>query len=149
MVYLSQRDGRWAEKTLGASKLTIGRYGCTTTCISMLSDFFGKFQDPAKIAAHREFYTPDGLVQWPKLAIPGMKFVWRGTGRNDSYIREAINDKNGAIILQVNFGQHWIVAVRKMWLSNDYICIDPWTGKTCAAIGDYKNITGFAHFKKA
>ncbi len=149
MISLSQRDARWSEKKIGASSLTIGRWGCTTCAISMLTDFFGKFQDPGQIAAHKEFYTADGLVLWTKLSLADMNFQWRQQGRDDKKILASLGSPKEGVILQVSNGSHWVVAVKKVWWKNDYVCIDPWTGKTCNAVAAYGNITGSAHFTKA
>jgi hypothetical protein len=114
----------------------------------MLSDFFGYYMSPAQIASNKTWFTKDGLVLWTKLDIPNMKFEWRQHGRNDKKILESLNDLNGGCLLQVGNGAHWVVAVRKSWWHNDYVIVDPWTGKVGTACGDYKNITGSAHFKR-
>jgi hypothetical protein len=146
---LSQRNPNWAEKRIGASTLTLGRWGCTTTCVSMLSDYFGHFETPAQIASVKSYFTLNGLIIWKNLNIPGMKFFWRYYGRNDTAIRLSLSGPNSAVMLQVNNGQHWIVVLRKTWFKNDYLCVDPWNAKTCTAIADYKNITGSSHFIRA
>jgi len=148
MIYLSQRDSRWATWLLGISKLTVGRFGCTTTAISMLSDYFGGFVAPKDLAKDENLYTKDGLIIWGKLDLPTMKFVKRLRYRNDFEIKRSLSGLDTGVILEVNYGQHWVVAVRKTWWKNDYLIIDPWTGKTGTAIGDYKNVTGSAHFKR-
>lgn len=149
MRYLSQRDPRWAATKLGGSALTVGRFGCTTTCLSMLSDYFGHWLDPASIAEHRDWYTKGGLVIWGKLAMPGMQHVGRLRYRSDTSIMRSLKNPNLAVMLEVNYGAHWVVAVRKTFFGTDYLCIDPWTGKVCTAVGDYKNITGSAHFQRS
>jgi hypothetical protein len=149
MQYLCQRDPRWANQRIGASSLTLGRYGCTTVCLSMLSDHFGNYIKPPQVAQNIDWYTPQGLVLWGKLAIPKMKFVKRLRVRSLVDIYASLNDPDGAVMLEVSHGSHWIVGLRKTWLRDDVICIDPWTGRVCSAIGDYKNITGSAHFKRA
>lgn len=155
MQYLSQRDLRWASTKLGNSTLTVGRYGCTTVCISMLSDYFGSPMTPNQIANSKTWYTNDGLILWNMLSFKKMKVerlangnVKRLFGRDDAEIKKSLDDPNKGVILQVNDGAHWILPIRKTWFTNDYHCVDPWTGKTCTAIGDYKNITGSAHFMR-
>lgn len=148
MIYLSQRDARWATWLLGKSKLTVGRFGCTTTCISMISDLFQGFVAPKDLAKDENLYTTNGLIIWGNLNLPTMKFVKRLRYRNDQEIRNSLNGANTAVILEVNYGQHWVVAVRKTWWKNDYVIVDPWTGRVGDAISDYKNITGSAHFAR-
>ncbi len=146
MIYLSQADPRWASVTLGTSRFTIGRYGCTTTSISMLSDYFKCFQNPADISKNFCKYDMDGRILWNTLSLAHMAFETRGYGRNDDFIKAALKDPNRAIILNVNGGAHWVVALRRTLFGNDFVCADPWTGKTCTAVGTYKNIVGYASF---
>ena len=150
MIPLSQRDPRWANVKLKGTNLTLGKVGCTTTCISMLSRYFGIGASPVFLASSALDYTPDGLLKWESVnRLSHMRFDKRGYGRDDKEIQDALSDPDRAVILQVANGSHWIVAVRKSFLVNDYICYDPWDGKRCAAIAKYKNITGFATFKKS
>jgi len=146
MLALSQRDPRWAQAKLGNSFLTVGRFGCTTACLSMVSDYFGSFVSPLDLAKNQKLYNLRGEVIWKELNFKTMKFVQRMRGRNDPAILASLKDPNGAVILQVNYGQHWIVPLRKTLFLKDFLCNDPWTGRTCAALADYKNITGSAHF---
>lgn len=146
MKYLSQRNPAWAANFLGASKLTVGRFGCTTTCISMLSDFFDCYMSPAEIAADKKRYTKAGLVLWEFMTFKNMAFKVRTYGRDDKAIQAALKDPNMGVALQVNNGAHWILALRKTIIGNDYVCLDPWDGAKCNAIGKYHNITGAAYF---
>lgn len=150
MIYLSQRDPRWSQVKLGDSTLTLGGYGCTTTCISMLSDYFKCFVYPDAIARKSSNYTKDGLILWPKLKFDKMAFEWRQYGRDDRRIQESLSHPDKAVIVQVDNGEHWLVVIGKTWfgLGADWVCVDPWTGKKCHAIRDYHNITGSAHFKR-
>lgn len=148
MIYLSQRDLRWASVKLGKSRLSVGRFGCVTTCISMLSDYFKSFFAPDTLATKTLSYTKDGLIIWQSVDnIPHMKFEKRLYGQNDAEILASLKDRKKAVILQVNNGQHWVVALRRsLWDKKDYIILDPWTGKQCSALKTYHNITGSAHF---
>ncbi len=146
ITLLCQRDPRWAQVNLGASTLTVGRYGCTTTSMSMLTSYFGTIIFPDAIAKIITNYTPDGLVLWQNLSFPQMKFEKRLTERNDVEILKSLQDPNRAVILNVSHGSHWIVAIRKTLFGGDFVCADPWTGKKCNAVGSYQNIVGSAHF---
>lgn len=149
MKYLSQRDPAWAGHKLGASNLTLGRWGCTTTAISMLSDYFNCFRSPLEIASNANNYTKDGLIIWKNLNFDKMKFEWREYGRNDAKIKAALLNPNEAVILQVNDMAHWIVAYSSRWVkSGDYVIIDPWTGRKCTLLKNYHNITGAAYFSR-
>lgn len=152
MIYLSQRDPRWAGTRLGLSKLTVGRFGCTTTCISMLSDYFGCYKSPADLASQTDLYTIEGhssgpgLIIWGKLSFPKMKFDIRIFGERRNTILRSLKDPKLACILQVNDGTHWVVALRPSLFGNDYLCLDPFTGRKCLAKKTYRNVTGSAHF---
>lgn len=148
MKILSQRDLQWASEKLGASSLTIGRFGCTTTCISMLSDYFGGYMSPLGIAMHKDWYTGDGLILWRNLDLPTMKFKSRLSVRNDAAINYALKDPNMAVILEVNNGSHWVVAIKKSFFGDSYIVADPWNGDRCDVISRYHNITGCAIFER-
>ena len=149
MKLLSQRDLRWCDKKLGQSSLTIGRYGCTTTSISMLSDYFGALILPPTIASNVHFYTPDGLIVWKNLSFKGFKFDNREFGQNDVNIKAALKDPNRAVILNVNNGAHWVVAIKPTLLGNSYVVADPWSGAQCDVLKIYHNITGAAYFSRA
>lgn len=114
----------------------------------MLSDYFKCRVFPDAIARHAQNYTIDGLIVWKNLSFTHMAFVERGFGQKDAVIQDALQDPDKAILLNVNQGQHWVVAIKKTLLGKDYVCADPWTGKTCQAIRDYHDITGYALFKR-
>lgn len=149
MLVLGQRDPRWSNVHLGNSSLLVGQYGCTTTCISMLSDYFGNYHTPGEIAdPHYGFqqYTPDGLIMWETLKISPMQFKERLHERNDAKILESIKDPKKAVILEVDH-HHWVVALSKVPLLNVYRIADPWTA-TKRFSSAYGQITGSAHFFK-
>lgn len=146
MKLLSQRDPRWANVKLGKSSLLMGRYGCTTTAISMLSDYFGSFFDPTVLGTVTLKYTPDGLLLWPSVDnITNMRFEKRLYGRHDSEILKSLKDPDKACILEVE-GRHWVTAMKKTLFGNSYIVADPWLGDKCDVLKRYKTITGSAHF---
>lgn len=148
MIYLSQRNPLWAGDRLGASSLTLGRYGCTTTSISMLSDYFKCYQSPPKIAQKAENYTKDGLILWNKLSFDKMQFVERIYFYDRRRIEQAMKDPKQAVILEVNNRSHWVVALRKTYFGDDIVILDPWTGAKAQAFKDYHEITGAAFFKQ-
>lgn len=148
MQILGQRDPRWAADKLGGSSLTVGRFGCTTTAIAMLSDYFKSFKNPGQIAHNVNNYTPGGLILWNNLntQFEHMKFVWRDYHRDDAKIQDALRDPDKAVILQVNHGAHWVTGIRKTLFGGSYIVADPLFGDKCDAIERYGNITGAAFF---
>ena len=146
MIHLSQQDPRWANITLGNSRFTVAKYGCVTTSISMLSDYFKCFQDPGEIAQKYVKYTLDGLIRWETLSLVHMNFQMRLPTRDDQAILQSIKDPRQAVILNVNNGSHWVVAIKKALFSNDYWCVDSWDGKVKLAAKTYRNIVKSVHF---
>lgn len=153
MKLLSQRDPQWAGDKLGASTLTIGRWGCTTTSISMLSDYFGCYRSPQEIAHDAHNYTADGLVLWKNIKFTGMRFVKRVYGNTDSLmpeIIEALKDPDRGVVLQVNDGAHWVAAYSTKMFSSDLAVADPWElpCKVLPVLKRYKNIVGAAYYER-
>lgn len=148
MQYYCQRDQQWAADKLGASTLTIAGWGCTTSSVAMIATYFGEAITPPMLAHNVHNYTKDGLILWKNLSFKKMKFDYRYYTDDRKVIDAALKDPNKAVILQVNNGAHWVVAMRKTLLGNDYVILDPWTGKKSTAIGQYHNITGCAVFSR-
>ncbi len=151
MKLLSQRDLEWASHTMGASTLTLGRWGCTTTCISMLSDYFGDYKSPLELAANVHNYTPDGLILWWNIKFDKMQFVKRVRGTTSHLmpeILEALKDPDQGVLLQVNDGAHWVLAYSTKLFSKDLAVADPWVGKVVPCLKTYKNITGAAYYRR-
>lgn len=151
MIYLSQNSLPWGPVKLGNTPLTVGRYGCTITCLSMLSDYFKDFKDPGFLAKNLKF-TSDSLVIWGSLpAVLPYGLERRIYSRNDFEIRTSLKDPNKAVILNVNDGAHWVVALKETFLPGlkrpHYVVLDPWDGKK-KTTRDFRNIVGSAHFIK-
>lgn len=148
MIYLSQRDPKWSNALLGASKLPMWRWGCTTNAVSMLSDYFGCYRSPLEIAKNTANYTKAGLILWGNLNkfFSKMQFEWRAYGFDKKRIDESLKNKDKGVILQVDDGKHWVTALRPSFIGNSYIVLDPWDGTKVDVIKRYRNITGSAHF---
>ncbi len=114
----------------------------------MLSDYFGACRTPKEIAHNSANYTKDGLIVWQNLKLPKMQFLIREYGEHGENIKRALKDPQRAVLLEVNKGAHWVVALRKTLLGDDYVILDPWTGKKATAKGTYHDITGAAYFGK-
>jgi hypothetical protein len=141
-----QRDQLWADAKLGKSNLTLGKSGCTATCIADLSTYFGDNFDPADIAA-MDIFTPDGLIIWAKCNFKTFQFAQRVYRRDDSQIRGALLDPNLAVILQVSNGSHWVVATGLRSQGQILMIADPWFGDRDSMLRYENNITGFAIFR--
>lgn len=104
--------------------------------------------------------SPDQIAKLPGLFNTRAEIIWevlpkyfkkfkpviRVRGRDDKRIRASLSDPKQACILQVNGGSHWVVPIRGTWVSPGYLADDPWTGRQCSVIEDYRNITGSEHF---
>ena len=153
MILYSQRDPSWAELKLGDSPLTMGRYGCTTSCIAMLSTYFQPFipYTPGSIInasqpRHLRYTAPGGLILWPSAKFEHFAFYRRVYERNDAEIQRHMKDPNLAVILEVANRSHWVVGVSRNPITGSYKIADPWIGDY-ATMARYKNdITGAAYF---
>ena len=148
MKILSQRDPKWSADKLGSSSLTLGRFGCTTTSVSMLTDYFGEWMTPKQMAHDVNWYTKDGLILWKNLHFKNMKFDRREYGRNDYDIQAALKDPDRAVILEGNNHSQWVTALRKTLIGKSYVVADPWLGTKVDVLKVYKNITGAAYFSR-
>jgi len=125
MIILSQKDPRWGGKTIGKSNSTIARFGCTITSLSMLSDWYGCFKDPAWMAKNLQFLTD--LIIWQSIEkVLCFKFVWRYYKLNEEKLLEALKGKDTSALIQVN-NNHWVVGIKKVPLMG-YWTADPYSG---------------------
>ncbi len=77
MMILNQYDPKWASVKMSPSSLTLGRFGCTTTAICMLSDYFKCFVLPPQAVNVNIKYTADGLIIWENIKFDRFKFEKR------------------------------------------------------------------------
>lgn len=145
MISFSQRDPKWSNEKLGQSTLTVGRFGCTLTSICDLSTYFGDNFNPLEGVKKIQF-TKDGLILWNSCKFGHFAFERREYGRNDANIDKALKDPNGAVILNVANGSHWVVATGHS--GTLYKIFDPWLGDASTMKRYNNNITGAAYFKR-
>lgn len=143
MILLNQFDLRWTNVKMLPSNLTLGRYGCTTTAICMLSDYFKCFVIPPQAVNTNIKYTKDGLIIWESINFPNFKFNGRYRQYDPSKIDVALKDPKQAVIFNINKGAHWVAGVRLLPFGY-YKIYDPWGGKS--RIINRKEIVGFATF---
>ncbi len=132
MTKYSQRDPRWANQKFGLNG-TIGKFGCTGTCISMLLDITPdvvfKRMDEAHVFGWntKTGCATDNLIRWDRLSIafPQLKFVKRVRTYNNTDVKN-----NLPCLVEVDFDgtprkddRHWVLFVgnKRMY--------DPWTGQ--------------------
>jgi len=117
----------------------------------MLSDYFKCYKSPSTLAKSASYYTTGvngGLVIWSKMRFDKMRFTRRGYGENRADILEHLTSPDKAVILQVSNGAHWVTALRKAYLVDDYVILDPWDGKKKLAKKAYGNVSGYATFAR-
>lgn len=153
MKLLSQLDPQWSSVKLGASNLTMGRWGCTTVCLSMISSYFDDYISPPALASDAHNYTHDGLVIWNNVSskFSKMEFVGRVRGTTQSLmprILDSLKNPNEAVLLQVDNGAHWVVAYSTKFLTGRLTVADPLGGKIVDVLATYGNITGAAYFQR-
>lgn len=148
MLYLRQDDKRWSTNKIGKTSLTLGRWGCTITCVSMLSSYYGCYKSPAELAAIPSLFSVEGKIIWSsigKIFDNKMKFDIRRYGMNRAAITSSLNTSpRTSVIAEVSNGSHWVVIVGTY--GTDYLCVDPRDGQKKLVLKTYKNITGSAHF---
>lgn len=149
MTPLSQRDSRWKDIKIGNSTSSIGNFGCTLTCIAMLS---GTTPDVvnAFLTAVGGFLV-DRII-WSKLNETKLGLTFPDMGRqyvyNDVAVREAI-EKNGGCLVEVDYDgvvstpsdRHWVLYI------GNHNLIDPWTG-TIKPTSSYPLVKGYAIIEK-
>lgn len=146
----SQNDPRWKDEKLGGSDLTVGRWGCTMTCIAMALNHWGYEVDPKECnekLTKSGGFMPSGDLIWTKVheAFQRVHFHWRGYTVLDGkhFVREEVApvlqrirnliDKGQPVLLNVdNVGNdgrpdHWVLAVGHT--PTDLLIHDPDGGK--------------------
>lgn len=145
---LSQRDPRWADMLINKTTSTVGSYGCTLTCLSML---FDKTSDEMNIwlAANRGYVND--LIWWVNVPYFKKRFYCERTIAPVEEIREELKAGH-AILLAVHLGKdnplkpnHWVLCT-----DENFTIHDPWFGDTVSLMERYgspeKAILGGAYF---
>lgn len=139
----------WSSQQFGKDA-TIGRYGCTLTCISMLLDITPdivakRFDESGVYGKHPVTGKPiSNYLDWNKLhiAYPQLTFVKRVDGYNNDEVKN-----NLPCLVQVDFDgsprtddKHWVLFIgnKRMY--------DPWTGQERATT--VYPLTGYSIVKK-
>jgi len=147
MLKLRQGDPKWGGVTIGNTKYTLARWGCTLTAISMMSDYYGTYKTPAQLAKGCKF-TDQAEIYWHSVkdaVDSAFKFTWRFYNANYDTIDKALFDSpDTAVILEVNHS-HWVFAIGKV-SAGIYKIIDPIDGKI-KTTQSYSQITGGATFE--
>jgi hypothetical protein len=145
MKYFSQNNPLWKNDKMGNSKLTLGNYGCTTSCIATGGTWFHETITPKSLASVKTLYTNSGLILWKQIdnIYEKMKFFYRYYTFNEAVIDEfLITNPNSVVLLNVNNKSHWVLALKKT--ASGYLCSDPYPFPAKNKVFARTNIQGFA-----
>lgn len=109
-----QTNPEWKDVKMGKSNCSLGRFGCTTCSICMISSKFGAHLPPP-VAAGKYVYTIDGLLDWSASDFSPLKFVARVRGYDEKRLKEWLKDSNNTAIINVKnrwIPFHWVAADR-------------------------------------
>jgi hypothetical protein len=145
LTIYSQRDWKWRNKKIGQSNVTVGEKGCTLTDICMGGSFFGDTITPDRAAEDLEF-TLDGRVLWASIdkLFRHMAFHWRFYSYDRNMADEALANPNKVMILNVDRGEHWVFALKRIPMTDMFWVADPWDGKKKV----YRGVVGGAILKR-
>jgi len=121
--YYSQRDSRWATKTIGKSSETIYEVGCLVTSVAMLYRHYGYNTTPADIARENNrfwYRTAYMLIPWIPPDGKHYKEILK------SSIDSELEDRPVAVKIELGGDGHFVVLSEKS--DGDYIMYDPWYG---------------------
>jgi hypothetical protein len=134
---LSQMDPRWKDKPLGASSMTIGKYGCLMTSMTMVANSLGFDLTPDTVNEKMKAVSGfQGALIIPALfpkAVPGMLYNSYIQCRDQPAPLAEIDASLAAgkpVIVEVNYApdaglqNHWIVLYEKR--GSDYLIRDPY-----------------------
>lgn len=128
---LSQRDWRWRWSKLGNgnAQSTIGRYGCTLTCLTSWLGLFDPRITNDTLLRYGGFGGATGnLILWSRLPIcfPSIKSATRYFSYDNDKVKASLAkgvpvlvEVDGTVIGAV---RHWV-----LYLGNQKM-MDPWTG---------------------
>ncbi|MDH7476693.1 MAG: hypothetical protein QHH09_04540 [Microgenomates group bacterium] len=145
--YYSQRDIRWAYKTIGYSSENILNVGCLLTSIAMFAKKNGQNSTPADIASEFDrFYGLTAYMALPWKGVAGKSY--HSISKSD--IDQELNNGNYVIvgILRNSCyagGDHFVLLIRKD--GDDYIMHDPVFGPDLKFSSHYSSICSAATFK--
>ncbi|HEY3343018.1 MAG TPA: hypothetical protein VGK81_13405, partial [Anaerolineae bacterium] len=139
---LSQRDPQWKDITLGFgdASSTIGAYGCTLVCLTMVANGMGFDESPATLNDKLKALGPGNGYLGPLMvfsglaaALPGIKFT--------NFVRcrdvpapmadvDAALDAGNPVVVEVDYSpspglqNHWVLIYARQ--DGDYLIHDPW-----------------------
>lgn len=145
--YYSQRDGRWASRTIGYSSESILNVGCLVSSVAMAAKKFGSGLTPADVAADvGRFFGNTAYMKLPWPGVGGRSY----SGLSQSEADQELENGNYVIagIRQTSCsggGDHFVVLTKKS--GGEYIMHDPIYGPDKKFNDHYSSFCSFAAFK--
>lgn len=134
---LSQQDPRWKNKRLGQDTITIGKWGCLLTCMTMVANGFGADETPEtlndKLKGAGGFIGALVIPAAMPRVVGGVRFVNYIPCENQPAPISEINATLAAgkpVIVEVDYSpahglqNHWVVLYDRK--GDDYLIHDPW-----------------------
>jgi len=147
--YYSQRDERWANRSIGYSSESILNVGCLVTSVAITAKKLGSNVNPSDIASDvGRFFGNTAYMRLPWPGVAGKSYVDLGT--NWSAIDQELQNGNYVIvgILRnscASGGDHFVVLTKKD--GDSYIMHDPVYGPDKKFSDYYSTICSSATFK--
>jgi hypothetical protein len=146
MEILKQGDNRWNRFTIGKTKFTLGRWGCTITSLCMMLSKFTLAYPMPDAAAKQWKFDSSGRIIWKTTDFQFAKFIWRYAYNNVTAIEKYGNDPNKGVIVEVD-NYHWCCVNRVV--GGKPVLYDPLTGEELLDYRKrYKRITKTVCFDK-
>lgn len=125
VVDYKQTDSRWNWVTLGSSGQTLGRIGCTTTCLAMTESYRTGSTITPKTMASRLSYNSGGSLYWPSNYVTSVS--------SSGYLAKikSLLDSGKPVIVgfrKYSGTMHWVVVtgyVNSGTAAADFIINDP------------------------
>lgn len=122
-----QNDSRWSSEHLGHSKATIGKSGCTVSCVAMVESYLTGGKVTPKIIAETRQFDEGGRFYWPN------DYVVDYTADYMSEIYQQLSRKRPVLVGGFTPGgkQHWVLVTGYTGKHNsrlnlsDFIINDP------------------------
>jgi len=146
-AYYSQRDERWANKTIGYSSENVLDVGCLLTSISMFAKKTGSNITPLDIASDvNRFYGSTALMSLPWAGVSGKGYVSLSIGDIDGELEQGNPVIVGVMINNCSWGgNHFVLLIKKD--GSDYIMHDPVYGPDLKFSTHYGTICSAATFR--
>ncbi len=153
MQILSQRVGPWANDHIGASSVTCAQDGCAFMSLINGCRAMGLIPlsfDPRPLLHDASNFDAKGDILWdvicPKISP---KLVHEGNEYNedDTKIFATLKDPDRFVILNVDFGRHFVLGWHKPFFGKDIIAADSWYGQLKPVKATWHNIVGERYFR--